>query len=212
MIKTIIFDFDGVIANTDEGRYKLLNDILPDYGLALKESDYIKMIGLSTKSFLKQNYTELTETEINSIVSERHKLFFNNLDKYCIPFKGTIEIIQKLSKDFHLIIATTNASDNVKKQLKFLNVDHFFKYIFGREVMENGSLLKDYSSLAVNSNFNIKESIVIEDSERGILAAKKSGYSCIEFNPIHEDKNEQADYRVENYYELYNLILNLNKK
>ncbi len=211
-MKTIIFDFDGVIANTDEGRYKLLNDILPDYGLALEESDYTKMIGLSTKSFLKQNYTELTETEINSIVSKRHELFFNNLDKYCIPFKGTIEIIQKLSKDFQLIIATTNASDNVKKQLKFLNVDHFFKYIFGREVMENGSLLKDYSSLAVNSNFNIKESIVIEDSETGILAAKKSGYFCIEFNPINKDKNEQADYRVKDYQELYNLILSLNKK
>ncbi|OFX89776.1 MAG: hypothetical protein A2W99_03855 [Bacteroidetes bacterium GWF2_33_16] len=209
MIKTIIFDFDGVIANTDEGRYKLLKDILPTYGLDFAISDYNKMIGLSTKSFLKRNYSELTEKEINLIVSERHKLYFENLDRYCIPFNGMTDIVEKFSHYFQLIVATTNATENVIKQMDFLNISQYFNYVFGREVMENTFLLKDYQNLASRPEFNVKESIVIEDSETGILSAKKSGYACIEFNSKEKTKNENSDYCVNNYYDLYNLVLKL---
>ncbi len=51
-IGCIIFDFDGVIADTDLGRYKVLKQILLDYDTELANSFNKKdLIGLSTKSF-----------------------------------------------------------------------------------------------------------------------------------------------------------------
>jgi phosphoglycolate phosphatase-like HAD superfamily hydrolase len=124
---SLIFDFDGVIADTDTGRFLVLNEILKKYGLNLYDSfSREDIVGYSTKGFLKKNLTELTLNEIDEIVAERHKLFFSGLDKYCISFQNMKETVEYFNNRYKLFIATTNDVENVKRMLKHLGIFELF--------------------------------------------------------------------------------------
>ena len=130
-ITCLIFDFDGVIADTDLGRYKALKDILPNYDNELAKSFSKKdIIGLSTKGFLIRNSHTLTKKQVDEIVKKRHELFFSNLSTYCIPFKNMKDSIEFLSSKYDFAIVTTNSTENAKFLLRHLEIISFFKWIY----------------------------------------------------------------------------------
>ena len=202
-ISCLIFDFDGVIADTDLGRYKILVKLLKKYNNELTISfSKEELIGLSTKSFLKKYFKNMSEKEIDKIIKKRHEIFFSNLKNYCIPYKNMVETISDLSSKYDLAIATTSNLENVKTQLKYLGIIDYFKWIMGREITENSNLEKTYKPVSTIIEKKIKECIVIEDSDFGIQAAKKEGYYCIKFEPALISKNTLENEKVSSYSEL----------
>jgi len=183
-ISCLIFDFDGVIANTDLGRYKILKELLKEYDLGLSKSFSQKdIIGLSTNGFLRKFSSTLSQIQINEIINKRHDLYFSDLSKYCIPFPGMEESIKYFSKKYELAIATTNDLKNVEIQLENLNVRKYFNWIMGRDITENKDIEKTYALVPSIIHKNISECIVIEDSNFGVNAAIKEGFYCIRFDP-----------------------------
>ena len=207
----VIFDFDGVIADTDLARFQILKIILKRYEITLTDLFYSKLIGYSTKAFLKKNFSQLSEKVIDEIITERHNIYFDNLSKYCIPFKGMKETIGNLTEIFDLAIVTTNNHDIVSKQLKHLEIINHFNWIIGREFAEDKSLNKTYSKVSKIIGKLPTESIVVEDSLVGITAAESEGYLCIKFDP-NSRKKDSSDYIVTDYYELRQMILNLSNE
>lgn len=211
-ITCLLFDFDGVIADTDLGRYKTLKQILLNYNIEISKSFSKKdLIGLSTKGFLTRNFQFLSKQQIEEIVEKRHRLFFSNLSKYCIPYKGMKESIEYLSSIYDLAVVTTNSTENVKVLLKHLGIIDYFKWIIGRELCENENLIKTYKPIPKIIDKKISECIVIEDSNYGVNAAKKEGFFSIRFDPenIFEKGNENV--RVKNYADLIEVIKKLER-
>ena len=204
-ITSLIFDFDGVIADTDSSRFKILKSLLEKRGINLNENIH-SLEGLSTKSFLKYNFPKLKDTEINEIIKQRHEKFISDLEKYCIPFEGMKETLYKLYKCFDLYIVTTNSIDILEKQLDYLGISGLFKLKIGREHTENKDLLKTYKAIPKIINKRIDECIVIEDSKIGIEAAKSEGYFCIKFNPNNNSFNSNEDIEIRSYEELLTLL------
>ena len=206
-ITCLIFDFDGVIADTDLGRFKLLKRILKDYDTELSNSFSKKdLIGLSTKGFLKKYSTKLSLSEINEIITKRHEIFFANLSDYCIAFKNMAESIKYFNTKFELAIVTTNDITNVKILLEHLEVRNYFKWIIGREKTENKNLEKTYELIPDLLKKEISECIVVEDSDFGVLAAKKEGFYCVRFDPDNLHSNENENEKVASYDELKRLV------
>lgn len=206
-ISCIIFDFDGVIADTDLGRFKVLKEILKDYNSELSNSIFKKdLIGLSTKGFLTKYSSELSLTEINEIVTKRHKLFFSNLSRYCIPFENMTESIKYFNSKFDLAIVTTNDVVNVKILLEHLEILNYFSWIIGREKTENKDLEKTYNKIHKLLKKEVSECVVIEDSDFGVNAAKKEGFYCIRFDPNNLFQKGNENEKVMNYNELKQLI------
>lgn len=202
-ITCLIFDFDGVIANTDYGRYKALKQILPKYDKALSNSiSPTDFIGLSTKGYLKQNSNTLSDSQIEEIVSQRHKLFFSNLSKYCIPYENMKESIEYLHGKFDLALVTTNSTKNIEILLNHLGIKKLFKWIIGREISENEKLIKSYSLIPSVIKKNVSECLVIEDSNIGVDAAKKVGFFCIRFDPDDNFTLGKENIKVRNYKDL----------
>jgi phosphoglycolate phosphatase-like HAD superfamily hydrolase len=202
-ITTLIFDFDGVIANTDLGRYNLLKKILCEFDVELSNSIKRKdLIGLSTKAFLVKFSKKLNQYEIDKIIKKRHDLFFSNLDKYCIPYDHVKDSILHLHSKYDLAIVTTNSIENVIVQLKHLGIYKLFKWIVGRELCETKELKKTYSEIPNALNKKVYECIVIEDSDFGVNAAKKEGYFCFRFDPENTFGKGSEDDRIESYVEL----------
>lgn len=207
-IKCIIFDFGGVIADSDYSRFRILQNILINYNITFKKNDLIKLRGFSTKAFLINNFPDLSSKDIEEIIIKRHQEYNNNLKKYCKPFKNMNESIQQLSKYYELAIVTTNSIENIRIQLQHLQIFKYFKWVIGREYAEDNSLLKDYTNIPSIISRRVKECIVIEDSHNGIRLANKAGFHCIRFNPFQESINkEDFNDTVHNYDELINKFI-----
>ena len=68
-IKAILFDMDGVIADTEMSRFNLLRKLLGEKGIVLEDCDYWRCIGKRTKVFLKDvSEGKLSDLEIEEIV------------------------------------------------------------------------------------------------------------------------------------------------
>lgn len=203
----LIFDFDGVIADTDLGRYKALRKILEKYDSSLSQRMSKKdFIGLSTKGYLKKYSQTLTNSQIKEIVSKRHDLFFSNLSEYCIPYKNMVESIRYFNSIYELAIVTTNSAPNVTLLLKHLGIFNLFKWVIGREISENEKLVKTYVQIPEILNKQVSECIVIEDSDFGVNAAKKEGFLCIRFDPECIFSKGLEDLKVKSYDELKEII------
>lgn len=206
-ITCLIFDFDGVIADTDLARYYILKDILEEYGIDFEEQFSMKdLIGLSTESFLKKNFETLSAEQVDEIVNKKHQLHFNHLDKYVIPFPHADETLRYFHNRFELAMVSANPQKNLEILLNHLDIKHFFKWIMGREVCENNNLEKTYYPVASKIQRDVSECIVIEDSEYGVNAARKAGYYCIRFDPYNRFASGLENDRVKNHPDLIKKI------
>jgi beta-phosphoglucomutase-like phosphatase (HAD superfamily) len=208
-VKILIFDLDGVIADTDTGRFILLKDILSEYGIDIEMKNNVHdLSGISTLKFLKQFYPEISSFH-DAIVSKRHQQYLADLQKYCIPFPDSLDVIRNLSSRYTLYIATTNDPAIAEKLLVHLRVRQYFKEIFGRNITEyQTDNIKSYKTTLSLLNISSSDCMVIEDSRIGIEAAKKEHIFCIGFNPGEDPSlNEIADVSVKNYAELERLLL-----
>lgn len=206
-ITCLIFDFDGVIANTDLGRFKVLDNILQEYDIELSKSFIPKdLIGLSTKGFLVKYFENLSQVEVDEIIKKRHKIFISNLSDYCIPYEKMKESIINFHSKYELAIVTTNNIENVKIQLEYLGIINYFKWIIGREKSENKNLLKTYLHISKELNKEISECIVIEDSDIGVNAARNEDFYCIRFDPESNFKKGNENVKVNSYHRLKEII------
>ncbi|MFW5804451.1 MAG: HAD family hydrolase [bacterium] len=206
----LIFDFDGVIANTDQSRFKNLSEILQRYNIHLPPDYFNKLVGLTTVAFLKKYFPFLPEEQVKNISKERQENYYSNLAKYCIPFEGMKNTIDELSNHFKIVMVTSNAREKVITQLKHLNVYQYFDWIIGREDTENNKLEKSYLKVPSIIDKDPEKCIVIEDSEIGVQAAKEADFYCIKFVPLStNDSNHTAHNDIaRNYPELKKKILN----
>ena len=204
--KNIIFDFDGVIADTDTGRFQLLDNILSAYNIDLQQKFTIDDLkGISTIKFLKDNFTYLSLVTINKIISDRRKLFFSNLDKYCAIIPGAVDTIRDLHlANYILSIATSNDAQMTQALLKYVGIEKQFYHILTREQTENKiSGKKDYRRVVEMLKKAPSECIVIEDSALGINSAKRAGFFCIAFNyNFGNDQIKNADLIIGDYNQL----------
>ena len=208
--KNIIFDFDGVIAETEHGRFELLAEMLKEYNIDLAENYTVTDIaGTPTDIFLTKNFSKLSFEKINTIVKKRRKIFFDNLDKYCYVYPGACETIWDLYKEgFNLVLATTNDREVGEKLINALNIRNKFSHKFYRETIQNKiTQKKDYSILIKTMMINAKDWIVIEDSFVGVSSAKENSIYCIAFNRYDDEMiKNMADVTVTNYNELRQLL------
>lgn len=209
-IQNIIFDFDGVIADTERGRYLILAELLKQHNIKLENKFSVNDIaGIPTETFLKQNFSSLPTEDRNSIISERRRLFFNNLEKYCHVYDGAAKTIKDLNvAGYTLILATTNEKVIGEKLLKFIGIANDFSRKIYRNNMQNQQTnKKDYSVLPNRFDITPQNSIVIEDSVVGVSSAKANSFFCIAFaNHDNATVRSIADLTINTFSELRELF------
>lgn len=172
MIKAIIFDLDGLLANTEILHYKAYKTILSNYGIQLNKEDFIlhwTTLGLGISEFLQHRGLNF---DANKIRFEKLSLFEKLLDKNLNPMPFAIEKVKEFKSDYILIIASSSIKHSVYFVLEKLDLLKYFDLILSRDDVKKPKPDPEIYKLALNHfKLNYNEAVVIEDSSKGCKAA-----------------------------------------
>ena len=204
-VTTLLFDFDGVLADTESGRFMAYGEILSEYGFSLQERCELKNIsGLTGDGILTKYFPELTREQVHEIVRRRQALYMGNLAKYCPAYPGAVETVRDLKqRGYFLALTTANSTKAAETLLESLHARPYFDAVCGREICEDPvRKIKEYSLGPEHLHRAIAECAVIEDSPTGVLGAKRGGFFCIAFERFpHPDVTANADILLHDYNE-----------
>ncbi|MCO7176878.1 HAD family hydrolase [Sporolactobacillus kofuensis] len=182
MIKAIVFDFDGVILDSERLMYLVMQKMYRKYNLDLPLSIWSQAIGtqhgFNSIDYLEEHAHVTIDNE--AFYKERDALFNQLVDEEeVLPgVKSVLEQAKRLGLKIGL--ATSSKGEWPRKHLSRLGISDYFQSIKSWDdvlkVKPDPALyIKSLESLGVQP----KEAIAIEDSFNGSLAAKRAGMYCI---------------------------------
>jgi HAD superfamily hydrolase (TIGR01509 family) len=173
VIKSLVFDFDGVIVDSEKYWLQAKVETLEKIGFSKKEIKY-KSLGISSQTFFIKNTSEFFFNRNKKKILKQYKKF-NDRYKKILP-KTNHEIIKliKINK-FENYIISNNSKEYIFKILDYYNLNPFFKkkniICLRLKKIQKPSPL-GYKKIL--NKYKRTEVIVIEDSEAGITAANKA--------------------------------------
>ena len=210
-VKIIIFDFDGVILDSENSHFIAFNEGLKNLNINISEDEYYsKYISLDDRGVITNVVNDknisVTNEEIDMIIKNKNDYFESRLIDNSKLFPGVEELIIQLSKNFVLSIGSGANRSEIIKTLKNNNIYDYFEIIVSANEVNNPKPNPEtYNRVLdnINTDFNINEIIVIEDSPGGIEAAKSAGLKCIAITNTFDNKElGKADIIVSNYEDI----------
>ena len=179
-MRSIIFDMDGVIFDSERATHDCWMEIARRHGFAEDlDVPYMKCIGVNaqmTKEIFCAHYGADFPYEEYRI--EESKLYHDTYDHGRLPLKpGIREILTWLKENgVDTAVASSTRRAVVLSQLRDAGLDKYFDRIIGGDMVTKSKPEPDIFLKALEgTDIMPEEAIVIEDSYNGIRAAKNAG-------------------------------------
>lgn len=207
MKKGILFDFDGVLAETMEDFYQAWKAVFIESGYFIKQEEFYMLEGMRVTDVAAKFCQKggIPNNKIEIILAKKEAYYAKNHSFKFYP--GVEDFISNLKKvGVPLGIVTAGTKDRLTKTvpLDFLSN---FNAIVSNETGGRGKPFPDpYLRGASDLSLSPKECIVIENAPSGISAAKSGGAYCIAIcSTLPRKYLEEADEIINNFSELIKL-------
>jgi beta-phosphoglucomutase len=180
-IDALIFDYDGVIANTEHLHWRSWAEILEPLGIHLTWEQYCEVGRGVHDAHMIDTFRKLVQDpSLLSGVEEQNALRKRIMRDMCISkppiYPATIEMLIHLKglKGYRLGLVTSSERSDVEPVLRTAGIYHCFDaLVFGEDVTRHKPAPDPY--LLICSRLGIKTGLVFEDSDAGITSAKQAG-------------------------------------
>jgi len=205
MIEAVIFDMDGVIADTMELHYEAERKTLEGAGAKFDLWKRKGLVGVPAKHFFESELKEQgIKVDANELLENKYKAM-NSLVKTIKPYKGVVELISELEKNgFRLAVASASRKDFVVNLLRHLKVDGKFSAIIGFGDYEKGKPNPDAFLMAAEKlRVKPENCLVVEDAPLGVKAGKAAGMKVVAITNTYSRKElAEADRVISGFREL----------
>ena len=200
----LIFDVDGVIADTEAANARASIKVFADFlGLdGVVRKDFEAGLGRGAEEYVKAGARthglELADEQIQKITQLRQEYFLKVLKEEPMPpFPGVLELMEKAMQreDFRLAIATSGTHEKSRAVLEAAKIPYKkMVYIHGDHVKNKKPNPELFLLAAEGINIEPANCVVIEDAPNGVEAAKNAGAKCIAVtNSTTTENLSQAD-------------------
>lgn len=170
--RTLIFDFDGTLANTLEESRRIYNQLAPEYGLReVLAEELPELRHFSLKQLL--DHLDIPKRRVPSIIARGTSLMRGNIVRLpLIEGIGPIlPVLRARSNSFGVL--TSNAPTNVDLFLRAHGLRGLFNFISSTSKLTGKA--KHLRAIRKTFSLNADEMLYVGDEIRDIKAAKKAG-------------------------------------
>ena len=211
MKKYILFDHDGVLVDTEFWYYKAGQRALAEIGLTLDKDQYLRDMNQGLGTWAQALAAGIDEQTISRQRKVRDNYYQEYLRTEAIEIEGVVETLAELSKYVRMAIVTTAKRADFEIIHEKRHVRQFMDFVL---VREDYKLAKPHPEPYLTGLKRLgatqEETLVVEDSSRGLNSAVAAGIDCVivhnDFTKTHDFS--QASYRIETLIELKEIILN----
>ncbi len=203
-MKAIIFDMDGVIADSFKLHIKVQTQLSKKHKLY---STLINdLVGVKVnevfKKLAKEKKRKLSEKQVKELTEEYWEIVNSKISSIK-PMLNIKPLMIKLKDNgFRLAIASSSKKKYVHSLLNNFKIRSFFEVIITGDQVKKGKPNPEIFLLAARRlNALPEECIVVEDSVSGMKAAKKAKMKCVAVGDVKKIDSK-----------LYNLIIDVPKK
>jgi HAD superfamily hydrolase (TIGR01509 family) len=182
MIRAIVFDFDGLILDTEEPVYRSWLEVYEAHGEQLPFERWVQIVGSTTAGFHPQHHLEerlgrtLPKEVLDRRIGRRTEMI---LAQEVLP--GVLRrIAEAKAMGMKLGVASSSTTEWVRGHLARLGILESFECMRCRDDVANAKPEPDlYLAVLECLGVRASEAIAIEDSPNGVLAAKRAGMRCV---------------------------------
>ena len=182
MFRAIVFDFDGLILDTEEPIYRSWLEVYEAHGEALPFDRWVQTVGSTTAEFHPQHHLEerlgrpLTQEVIERRIGRRTEMI---LAQQLLP--GILQHLDAAkSLGLKLGVASSSTRDWVSGHLDRLGILGRFDCVRCRDDVASAKPAPDlYIAVLDCLGVSPAEALALEDSPNGVIAAKRTGMRCV---------------------------------
>lgn len=210
MKNCILFDNDGVLVHTEPLYYEANKIILKkELNLDLEFEYYMNIMSKGGSAFELAFSNGVSKSVVEACRTKRDNLYQELITTKDIAIKDVKMVLKELSKKYKMAIVTTSRRVDFELIHKNRGIVDFMDFVLCEEDYERAKPFPDpYLKALEIFSARAEDAVVVEDSNRGLKAAKSANIDCIvvenEFT-LTQDFS-QADFYIKRFDELLKIL------
>ncbi len=188
MTEALLFDFNGVIADDEEQHREALTAVLAGEGIALtREQYYSEYLGRDDRTTLIEAFRRagrpLPTVRLERLLAEQSRIYRRLIDQALSLVPGVADFVPRAAERFRLGLVSGARRGEVETVLDRAGLRSHFEVILAAEDVPRGKpdpagYLAARAALDRRRPLAARSCVVIEDSLRGLEAARAAGMRC----------------------------------
>lgn len=208
-MEAIIFDMDGVLADTPKYNWKSFNEILGRNNVSVSDDEIKKYLGLTLKDQLdeiKKDFDIKEEIDFEDFKRETTEIQFRLFEENFSPDDVILGIVADAEEaGIKLAVATSSTKIRAHKILELIGlVDKMDVILTAEDVSKHKPDPEAFLKTAEKLNVDARKCVVFEDSPVGINAARNAGMKvvAVKTDYIDDSELEEADLVISDFSEV----------
>ena len=184
-IRAVVFDFDGVLADSEPLHFRALRELLATLGVALSAADYYeKYVGFDDVGVFEALAAEhgwpLTEARVAALVAEKSRIFDGLMATADVLFPAASRCVERLAAVLPLGIASGALKHEIQGVLRRAGLERHFRFIVAAGDTPVSKPAPDpYLLAAWRHGLPPEACVAIEDTRQGLASARAAGLRTV---------------------------------
>jgi len=191
MLNAVIFDFDGIIVDTEPLHYRAFQEILEPLGLGYSWQEYLeRYMGFDDRDAFREVFQvagrPLSDHEFKECIEEKAQAFLRIVSGGVPPYPGVVELIRSISGNLPLALCSGALRSDIDPILAQLGLTGAFDVLVTADEVAASKPDPESYRLALRrlqelfpGRVDAAASLAVEDTPAGIASATGAGLKVL---------------------------------